>query len=226
MREPPATWLIARYAKLGPARFTSARDVARLMERALKRAGLPVAYSSGFNPHQRVAYAFPAPTGAQSLAEYALIAMTCDGDAGAWRDRLNQQLPDGVRVEAAETTGDRHLPARLEASRWVVDWPWVSDAAGLGEAVAAFGSSPSVVVQRRAKSETGPQDVRQAVVSIGADGPQLTVVLRQAERQTRPTDVWQGLTSLQPALRAWGGGLLTRQAQGALTDGGDVVNLV
>ena len=78
-REPPVAWLCLRYSKMGPARFTSARDIGRLMERALKRAQVPVAYSSGFNPHQRVSYAFPAPTGAASQAEYALVALAAAG---------------------------------------------------------------------------------------------------------------------------------------------------
>ena len=56
--------LRVRYAKRGRARFTSHRDFSRAFERALRRAAVPMAYSSGFNPHPRISYAGAAPTGA------------------------------------------------------------------------------------------------------------------------------------------------------------------
>ena len=54
---PPAQWLRVQYAKRGPARFTSTRDFGRALERALRRGQIPMAYSSGFNPHPRISYA-------------------------------------------------------------------------------------------------------------------------------------------------------------------------
>ena len=64
-----------RYAKRGRLRFTSHRDIGRAVERALRRADVPVALSSGFNPHPRISYAGAAPTGAASEAEYLEIAL-------------------------------------------------------------------------------------------------------------------------------------------------------
>ena len=54
------------YAKRGKLRFTSHRDVARAFERALRRAGLPMAYSQGYHPHPKVSWLGAAPTGAAS----------------------------------------------------------------------------------------------------------------------------------------------------------------
>jgi radical SAM-linked protein len=59
-----------RYAKLGKIRFTSQRDVARMWERALRRSGLPVAWSEGFSPRPLLSFGLALPTGAESLAEY------------------------------------------------------------------------------------------------------------------------------------------------------------
>src|SRR3954451_17741602 len=64
-----------RYAKRGPLRFTSHRDFARAFERAVKRAGVPIAYSQGFSPHPKISYASAAPTGVASEAEYLEIAL-------------------------------------------------------------------------------------------------------------------------------------------------------
>ena len=63
-----------RYAKRGRLRFTSHRDFSRAFERAVFRARIPMAYSSGFNPHPRISYAGAAPTGSASEAEYLEIA--------------------------------------------------------------------------------------------------------------------------------------------------------
>ena len=59
-----------RYAKLGKVRFTSHRDTARVWERAMRRAGVPVAVSAGFTPRPRLSFGLALPTGAESVAEY------------------------------------------------------------------------------------------------------------------------------------------------------------
>ena len=61
---PPVQRLRVQYAKRGRARFASHRDFGRAFERALRRAGIPMAFSSGFSPHPRISYANASPTGA------------------------------------------------------------------------------------------------------------------------------------------------------------------
>ena len=72
--------LRVKYAKRGRARFSSHRDFGRAFERALRRAGVPMAYSSGFSPHPRISYANASPTGAASEAEYLELGLAevCD----------------------------------------------------------------------------------------------------------------------------------------------------
>ena len=72
---PPVQRMRVRYAKRGRLRFTSHRDFSRAFERALVRARIPMAYSSGFNPHPRISYAGASPTGAASEAEYLEIGL-------------------------------------------------------------------------------------------------------------------------------------------------------
>ena len=72
---PVVQRLRIRYAKRGRLRFTSHRDFARAFERALRRAGVPIAYSQGFTPHPKISYASAAPTGVASEAEYLEIGL-------------------------------------------------------------------------------------------------------------------------------------------------------
>src|ERR1700732_1405887 len=90
--------LLVRYAKRGKMRFASHLDVARAFERGVRRAGLPIAYSSGFHPHPKISYAGGAPTGVASEAEYLSLTLTTRTEADAVRERLNAALPDGIEV--------------------------------------------------------------------------------------------------------------------------------
>src|SRR6478672_6634244 len=64
-----------RFSKLGKIRFTSHRDVARIWERALRRAAVPVAYTEGFSPHPKLSFGLALSTGHESLGEYLDVDM-------------------------------------------------------------------------------------------------------------------------------------------------------
>lgn len=107
-----------RYSKLGKIRFTSQRDVARMWERALRRSGLPVAWSEGFSPRPLLSFGLALPTGAESLGEYVDVRLAPPGAAsgpggtpgagtpaaGARRD-LGEELRERVR-RALEAGGE------------------------------------------------------------------------------------------------------------------------
>src|SRR5919106_289807 len=95
---PPVQRLRVRYAKRGRARFTSHRDFGRAFERALRRAGVPMAYSSGYSPHPRISYANAAPTGAASEAEYLEIGLADPCDPEKVQAALNAALPPGLDI--------------------------------------------------------------------------------------------------------------------------------
>ena len=90
-------------------RFASHRDIARAVERGVRKAGLPVAYSAGFSPHPKISYAGGAPTGTASEAEYLeLVADQPRASPMMFGDRLDVALPDGIDViEVAEAAGSR-----------------------------------------------------------------------------------------------------------------------
>src|ERR1700760_1305639 len=122
--EPVTTQhLLVRYAKRGKMRFASHLDVARAFERGVRRAGLPIAYSTGFTPHPKISYAGGAPTGVASEAEYLSLTLTNRSDPAMVQERLNAALPDGIEViEVVEDAGG--LPAsQLVASEWHVTLP-------------------------------------------------------------------------------------------------------
>ena len=133
---PPVQRLRVRYAKRGRMRFTSHRDFSRAFERAVFRARVPMAYSSGFNPHPRISYAGAAPTGSASEAEYVEVALAEVVDPARVHASLSEALPDGLDLLEVVVSSGGSLAERLEASHWRITLDGIGvDAAR--EAVAA-----------------------------------------------------------------------------------------
>jgi radical SAM-linked protein len=220
---PVAQRIRFRYTKRGRMRFISHRDFGRALERAVRRAALPVAYSSGYNPHPRISYVGAAPTGAASEAEYAEIALTERLSGDAVRATLDAALPDGIDVIDAVVAGSTSLADRIEASVWEITLRDLED--DLDAALASFLALDSVEVTRMTKKGRRTFDCRSAVVhadvrhSAPPDADEscaiLRVVLRHGTPSVRPDDVLAGLSDvvgLRPSVPA----LMNRVAQGPL----------
>jgi radical SAM-linked protein len=169
---PAVQHLVVRYAKRGKMRFASHRDVARVFERGVRRAGLPIAYSAGFTPHPKISYAGGAPTGVASEAEYLSLALTSRQAATQVGQRLNAALPDGIDViDVTEDarTGDSTTFGSLEASRWQILLPGVEPATA-ADAVAGFLALGEAPVERLTDKGVRSLDARAAVVEMDVQG--------------------------------------------------------
>jgi radical SAM-linked protein len=225
---PPVQRLRIRYAKRGRLRFTSHRDFSRAFERAIFRARVPMAYSSGFNPHPRISYAGASPTGAASEAEYLEIALAEVVEPARAHALIDEALPDGLDVIEVVTSAGGSMADRLEASVWrlTLSGTGVAEAE---EAVAALLALDEVTVERMTKKGLRSFDARAAIVTAEiADATDradscaiLDVVLRHGSPSVRPDDV---LAALQQAsgLRITAV-LQQRLAQGPLDAGSGTV---
>lgn len=204
-------------------RFTSHRDFSRAFERAVFRARLPMAYSSGFNPHPRISYAGAAPTGSASEAEYLEIALAEVVDPADIERALGEVMPTGLDVLEVVEAQPGSLADRLEASHWRIQIPVGADR--VGPLVDDFLASDHVEVQRMTKKGLRTFDCRAAVISLVVDtvdeGVVLDVVLRHSTPSVRPGDVLTALSEhTDESLESTA--LLTRLAQGPLSDDGVV----
>ncbi len=206
-----------RYAKRGRLRFTSHRDFSRAFERALVRARIPMAYSSGFNPHPRISYAGASPTGAASEAEYLEIGLAVVTDPDEVATMLDEALPDGLDVVAVVEAGGGSLADRLDASRWRIDLPDTPEAV-LSAAAESFLAAESVEVERMTKKGLRTFDSRAAVLALGVTsydaGSRLEVVVQHTVPSVRPDDVLSGLRHCS-GLEVDGTPLVTRLEQGS-----------
>ena len=215
---PPAQKLRLRYAKRGPARFTSHRDFGRALERALRRAEIPMAYSSGFSPHPRISYANAAPTSAASEAEYVELGLSEVCDPVKVLEALNDVLPHGFVVLDVAEAVKAPLGELLQASDWVISLAGAEPGV-LSSAASALLGKETYAVERMTKNGMRSFDVRSAVVSLTATDDE-TLLLRSIHQTplVRPDDVVTALRALDPGVPSQA--LLTRLAQGPMGDAG------
>lgn len=131
-------------------RYVSHLDYANLFLRAFDRAKLPMAYSEGFNPHMKVAFASALSLGVTSDAEYMdfeLLNPLCQPEVF---DRLNAQLPPGAKLkELREVHGKQPaLMAQADEARYTLWVPYDGDEAAAQRAVKAYNDANEVIFHR------------------------------------------------------------------------------
>lgn len=162
-----------RFTKLGKIRFTSQRDVARMWERALRRASLPVAYSEGFSPRPLLSFGLALPTGCESLAEYVDVVLDPERaasqgvDALALVDVMGALMPEGIDVVDAVVV-ERHtgsLQQFVTSCSWIMHFGGVTPAelAQLAEATMA-ASEVQIVRERKGRQEM--DDLRPSILTL------------------------------------------------------------
>ncbi|MCM3883812.1 TIGR03936 family radical SAM-associated protein [Frankia sp. R82] len=217
-----------RFAKRGRLRFLSHRDVARAFERGLRRAEVPMAYSAGFSPHPRISWVGAAPTGAASEAEYVELALATVVDPAWLRAALDAALPPGLDVlDAVLVSGSGGLADRIDASRWLIRLPTVTEP-DLSAAVAELLGRDEVQVERATKDGRRRFDARAAVVLAVCRAENdtcaiLELVARHTTPAVRPDDVLTALYVVA-GLRPSAPPEPTRLYQGRLLDDGTLAD--
>jgi radical SAM-linked protein len=176
-----------RFSKLGKVRWTSHRDVARIWERALRRAQLPVAYTEGFSPRPRLAFGLALPTGHESLGEYLDVDLVQSVAVEDLPPRLSAVLPGGVDCLGAIDlpVGARSLQQDVTACRWELSIEGVDGDTATRAIDAALGA-PVLLVNRSRKGREGVDDVRPAILALALAGHDETGVVMAAEVATQP----------------------------------------
>lgn len=160
--------LIAAYHKGSEFCYTSHLDVQRTLQRAFRRADLPLAYSSGFNPHPQMSFASALRTGYTGVCEWFMVELTAPLSPDAFLSRVNAQVPKGLCVSDAfaASEGIGTLSRAVRAARYTVEA--YTDAALSGETVrtelAALLSEKEILIMKRTKSGMRQTDIRPQIL--------------------------------------------------------------
>jgi radical SAM-linked protein len=199
-----------RYTERGKVRFVSHRDLARVWERAIRKAELPIAYSEGFSPRPRLHFGLALSVGHESDAEFLDIDLREDVDVAELPVRLTPCLPDGVDVTAAAVVADNE--AALQAVVTSVTWSFEldCDAADARERLERLMARDEVVLTVQRKGKDQQVDLRPVILDAVVlddmvhDGTEdgnvrLRVDLATSGRSVRPAEL---LAAFEPPLRA------------------------
>ncbi len=160
-----------KYEKTGVLRFIGHLDVMRLFQKAIRRAKLDVSYSKGFSPHQIISFAAPMPLGMTSEGEYFDGEFNSVTSTADMMERLNNTLPDGIKVHDIVILKDNAKPsmAIVSASDYYIYKNEECDEdipAKLKSFIDPMMSKASVEVVRKTKSREEMTDIKPLIYEI------------------------------------------------------------
>ena len=101
-----------KYIKGKQVKYISHLDTLRILDRCIRRSGIPVSFSKGFNPRPNMNFALPTSVGISSLCEFAEIELDTQINKNIFIKTLNDNLPEGIKILEAEYVwhGDADIP--------------------------------------------------------------------------------------------------------------------
>ena len=187
-----------RFAKQGKVRFVSHRDVARAFERALRIAGLPVAFTSGFAPRPKISFGLALGVGHESRAEYLDLELREPVEPTELPAVVTSGLPDGLAVTGAGSLAARApaLQASVTAVAYQLRLAGIPAAVVAGAAT-AVGDAATLTVATTRKGRPVDVDVASSLRRVDVDAAGgLTVELSTRPRAARPGELVSALRTL------------------------------
>ena len=156
-----------KFSKTGKLKFISHLDLCRTMKSAFLRAGIPIYYSEGFNPHPKMVFALTVPIGAESVCEYLDIKIVAPMEPDEIKRRLNDALTDELRIiDVYQPTSKFTEVAWAEYEMVFENDPDLS-----------WFDAVEVMVEKHTKSGAKTVDIKPQIKSLKADGKKVIAVL-------------------------------------------------
>ncbi len=178
-------------------RFLSHAETMRMFQRACVRAGVQIAYSQGFNPHQRMSLIPPRSVGVESDDDMLCLWLK-EGQTAIDVEALKNVLPVGIEIISVVTSRSKNIPEPISA-RYVMNVQKIDDEAK--KRIADVLASDKVVVNRRTgeNSRTKAVDVRPFLETIKAEPQGFVVDCKISPAGTIRVDEILGLLQLKTA---------------------------
>lgn len=163
-----------KFTKEGPMKFVGHLDTMRYFQKALRRAGIPVAFSGGYSPHMIMSFAAPLGVGTTSLGEYFDMELREAMPTTEIEKRLNETMAEGIRVISARQVEEGKASKAMSlvaACDYRISFrPGRTPEIPLEEKVEEFISRPSILVMKKTKRSEKEVDIRPYIYEMKADG--------------------------------------------------------
>jgi len=195
------------YQVTGTAKFLSHLDLLKYFGRSLRRAGLPVAYSEGFNPHPRIAFGPPRPVAVEGRAEYCDVVLKTEISAEEFVDAFNAALPANIQVSEAKVFLAKIKPLQAAINLAVYTAYWQTEAvdcAELQQKADDFITADTVPFLRHNPQKGDKEiDLRPAVVGLKVKQADNIVALTMEleflpQGSVKPTELLEYLCDVTP----------------------------
>ena len=190
-----------RFEKTGKAAYISHLDLLHVMQRVFLRAGVPLKYSEGFNPHALISICVPLSVGMESVCELMDFRVTRELDIRALPAELNAVSPEGVRF--TECREPERKAAGIKWLRCEGVYEYDSGAPDIG-ALEEFYRRESLPVKRRTKRGEGVLELagnaKDFAFEPAEGGVRLRCTVSAAEPTVNPELLVRALEQLAPAL--------------------------
>ncbi|MCQ4635828.1 TIGR03936 family radical SAM-associated protein [Anaerovorax odorimutans] len=151
-----------KFSKEGYICYTSHLDMLRLFKRALKKAGIKLSYSQGFNPHPKMGFAQPLSLGYSSIGEYLEFETDEDYSESELKKALDRQMPEGVNLfECKKLIGQKKsLAARTKSAEYIIGIPLGREPKKDGQTLCEeFLKQKEILVPKKQKKSKEMKDV-------------------------------------------------------------------
>ena len=180
-----------RFTKTGRMRFLSHHDLMRLFERALRRTGLPLRMTEGYNPHPVIAFPTALGLGIESLDEILEFELTSWTSPKGIEKVLGEQLPEGVTVASAEAF-DRKQRSFVNFVEYQASCPGQLE--GVVDRIRAFLALKECPVERVSDKGSKTVEIRQYVMALDVDGDAVYLRVRITDQGTaKPEEILRSI---------------------------------
>lgn len=163
-------------------------DLMRTMQRALRRSGLPVAYSQGFNPHLLLNFAAPLSVGMSGKREIMEVPLSAEISPEAFQEKLSAALPPDLPCIHVKAVDDRH-PAPMSLLKAASFEAQVDQYDIIASKIADFMAQETIPAIRKTKTGDKPCDLKPMIYELKAENGKLYMTLALCEEATCKPDL-------------------------------------
>lgn len=206
-----------KFSKHGVLKFIGHLDVMRYFQKAIRRAGIDIAYSAGFSPHQIMSFAAPLGVGLESNGEYMDIEVNSLTSSKEFIDALNAQMVDGIQILEARLLPDNagNAMASVAAAKYTITFRDGYFPSFLSEqAVESFYAQAEIIVTKKTKKSESTFDMKPYIYECSYNEASATISMTvdaSSSGNIKPSLVIKALYELNHAVLDEFGLLITRE---------------
>jgi len=174
-----------KFIKQGSLRFISHHNLMKLFERAIRRAGISVKMSEGYNPRPKIAYPLALPVGIKGIDEKLEMELCEQMEVSELETRLKKQLPENMQITSVEPITSKVKSTVKDVTYVVIPKNGKMPEAGITDELL---SKNDVIIQRKGKKRAF--NIRPSIERIKTDSQSIDLDLKMTpEGMARPEEV-------------------------------------